>query len=187
MFKVKAASFILLLLPAISHADLPSLMAHLAALPHPTRHFTERRYSELLLAPITLHGTLSYNDGRLVKVIEEPFTQRFTIEGDNLLIEQGETIPPQRLGLSEQPLLLTFVTLFRATLQGDLAALQQRYLTRLNEIDDRWQLTLRPRDAEVAVHLKQVTIEGDGQGVARFYIEEQSGDSSILEVGEVVE
>jgi hypothetical protein len=187
MRKLKVVSFILLLLPGLGHADLPSLMAHLATLSHPPRHFTEQRHSELLLTQLTLRGTLFYSDGRLVKAIEKPFTQRFTIESDRLLIEQDEAIPPQQVALTEYPLLFTFVTLFRATLQGDLTALQKHYLIGLEESDNNWRLIMRPRAAAIAVHLRQVTIEGNSAGAQRFYIEEQSGDSSLLELGEVIE
>ena len=187
MCRWKSFGFFLLLLPGLGHADLPSLMAHLATLPHPPRHFTEQRHSELLVSDLTLRGTLIYSDGRLVKAIEEPFHQRFTIEGENLIIEQGEAMAPQRVALTEQPLLSTFVILFRATLQGDLTALQQHYLVSLAEGGGNWRLTLRPRAADVAVYLKQVTIKGDSAGAQRFHIEEQGGDSSTMELGGVAQ
>ena len=176
-----------LLLPGLATADLPTLMARLASLPHPPRHFTEQRHSEFLQAPVSLQGTLSFNGGRLIKTIEAPFFQRFTIEGGSLLIESDDTVVPRQIPLNEQPLLFTFVTLFRATLQGDLGALQQHYLTELEEEDGLWRLTLRPQAADVAVHLKRVTIEGNVQGAQRFHIEEQSGDSSLLVLGRAVE
>lgn len=177
----------LLLLSDLCYADLPSLMSRLANAPHPTRHFTEQRYSELLLTPVTLHGTLSYSKDQLVKTILEPFAQRFTIEGDRLLIEGNDNSATQQIALSDHPPLLTFVTIFRATLRGDLATLQQHYLVDFSEQDNHWKLSLLPRDARVAAYLKSVTIEGNSTGIQRFHLEEQSGDYSIMELGEVAE
>ncbi len=177
----------LLLLSNPCHADLPALMNQLAHAPHPARHFTEQRYSELLLTPVTLHGTLSVNKEKLIKTILTPFHQRFIIEREQLLIENSNDTPAQQIALSDYPPLLTFVTIFRATLRGDLVTLQQHYLVDFSERDNRWKLTLLPRDAQVAVHLKRVTIEGSAKTIQRFHLEEQSGDYSTMALGEVVE
>lgn len=178
---------VLLLLPGISAADLPSLMKRLANAPHSTRQFTEHRYSELLQAPMTLRGTLSFNGGELIKAIHEPFAQRFIIRDNTLIIEQGNDTQQQQIALADYPALLTFVTVFRATLQGDLATLQRHYLTELDEQNDGWRISLKPRDAEVAAHLKVVTIEGDKHRIHRFNIEEQNGDTSTLELGDTTQ
>jgi hypothetical protein len=176
----------LLLLPGVSAADLQSLMQRLGNTPHATRQFTEQRYSELLQAPMTLRGTLSFHEGELIKAIHEPFAQRFIIKGNTLIIEQGNNAQRQQIALADYPALLTFVTVFRATLQGDLATLQHHYLTELNEQNDRWRMTLKPRDAEVAVRLKEVTIEGNKHRILRFNLEEQNGDTSTLELGDEI-
>ena len=179
-----------LLLPAITlHAGeftIEELMQGLATAKHPTRHFTESRHSELLLAPITLHGTLAFVDGRLIKDIQQPFNEHFSVEGDRLYIEREGEAEPQQIRLSDYPPLFTFVTVFRASLQGDLKTLQRHYQTMLSGNANRWQLELRPRDAEVAVHLKRVEITGTQDGISRFTIEEQSGDSSTLQLGEAL-
>lgn len=182
---------LLLLLPSLPLSaqglSIQNLMQQLAAAEHPPRHFTELRHSELLLAPITLHGTLAYRDGRLIKQITAPFSERFIVEGNILIIEREGGEPAQRLSLNDYPPLLTFVTVFRAVLKGDLSTLQQHYLTAINNRDEAWQLQLKPRDARVAVHLKSVEIEGVRNQIKRFIIEEQSGDSSTLELSERVQ
>ena len=178
-----------LLLPAMPlHAEaftIEVLMQRLAAAEHPTRRFTESRHSELLVAPITLHGTLAFVDGQLIKHIHQPFNERFSVEGDRLHIEREGETEPQQIRLSDYPPLFTFVTVFRASLQGDLTTLQQHYLTVLSGDANRWQLELRPREARVAVHLKRVEIAGTRNGISRFTIEEQSGDSSTLRLGDI--
>jgi hypothetical protein len=177
-----------LLLPASTLSaqafTLEALMQSLAAEEHPARHFTELRHSELLFAPITLHGTLAFVDGRLIKHIQQPFDEQFTVEGETLTINHDGQKEPQQLNLADYPPLLTFVTVFRATLQGDLETLQQHYLTAISGNARAWRLQLRPREAAVAVHLKSVEIEGTVNGIARFTIEEQNGDGSTLELGE---
>lgn len=179
-----------LLLPLIlsnpCHADLPALMNQLAHASHPAQHFTEQRYSELLLTPVTLHGTLSVSKEKLIKTIMTPFHQRFIIEGEQLLIENSDDTQVQQIALRDYPPLLTFVTIFRATLRGDLVTLQQHYLVDFSERDNRWKLTLLPRDAQVAVYLKRVTIEGSAKTIQRFHLEEQSGDYSTITLGETI-
>lgn len=185
--KLPSALLLCLLLsaPAISAegVTLASLMQQLAAAKHPSRPFTELRHSQLLSVPITLHGSLAFTDGRLIKHIQQPFDERFSVEGDALLIERegGEV---QRLSLNDYPPLITFVTVFRASLQGDLATLQQHYQTTFSGTASAWRLQLRPHDAQVAVHLKGVEIAGTHNTISRFTVEEQNGDSSILELGQ---
>jgi hypothetical protein len=166
---------------------IEALMQQLATAEHPTRHFSESRHSELLITPITLHGTLTFVENKLIKHIQQPFNDRFTIEGDRLQIEREGNAETQQLLLSDYPPLLTFVTIFRASLQGDLNTLQRHYLTTLSGSAEAWRLTLRPREAEVAVHLKSVEITGTHHGITRFTIEEQNGDGSTLELGETVD
>ncbi len=175
---------LLLSTPAMSTDTftLADLMQQLAAATHPPRPFTEQRQSQLLAVPITLHGSLAFSDGRLVKHIQQPFDERFSVEGDTLLIErEGGAV--QRLSLNDYPPLFTFVTVFRASLQGDLATLEEHYQTTFSGTTTAWRLQLRPRDAQVAVHLKGVEIAGTQDTISRFSVEEQSGDSSTLELG----
>jgi hypothetical protein len=178
----------LLLLPALPlHAadfKLELLMQGLAAEKHPPRHFTESRHSELLFAPVTLQGTLAFVDDQLIKHITQPFDERFIVSGETLRIERdgSEATPP--LSLAEHPPLFNFVTIFRASLQGDLKTLQQHYQTSFSGNAQAWQLQLQPREARLSVYLKGVEITGSGNTIMRFTIEEQNGDSSTLELGE---
>lgn len=176
-----------LLFPLLAMADLPELMAHLSSLSHPSRQFIEKRYSSLLSQDISTQGTLHYDKNRLTKTITKPFFRRFTIEGNELLIESEDGLAGQYIQLNEHPPLLAFVNLFHATLNGDLSTLQQNYLIDLHEDAMQWKLTLRPRAANVAVHLRQIIIEGNKLGMKTVRIDEQNGDNSLLILDEAIE
>lgn len=163
---------------------LDALMQELHQAQHPSRHFREVRESELLFAPIRLSGTLTYTNGRLIKHIQHPFNERYTIEGDALMIEKEGQNQAKRIALTDYPPLHTFVTIFRASLEGDKEALQQHYRTEISGNSEQWRLRLIPRDNSMASHLRSVDIEGSGSVIARFIIDEQSGDSSTMELGE---
>lgn len=175
-----------LILPTVLYAtpafEIPQLMQQLATAQHPPRYFSEQRHSDLLQDPIMLRGTLSFTEGKLLKQINEPFEELFIVEGQTLLIKRADG--EQQIALSDYPSLLSFVTIFRATLLGDLATLQAHYLTELSGSREQWQLQLIPRDSQLATQLKEVTIEGDREGIQRFLIDEQNGDRSTLELGD---
>lgn len=187
MRNILTALFLAFNVSAASAFDMMSLMHSLKSSAQPPRHFTEQRYSELLLTPITLQGIVSYRDDKLIKHIQSPFDEKFTVVNDILSIERSGTNEIQQLQLDQFPPLLSFVTIFRSVLQGDLTTLQQHYHTTLLGTAERWRLQLRPDSATLAARIKLIEIEGDASGIRRFTIAEQSGDHSLLELGEALQ
>ncbi len=158
-------------------------MQQLAATQHDKpRHFQEQRHSDLLQNYILLRGTLSFANGILQKKIDTPFKEQFTVDGEILRIKKAEK--EQQISLNDHPLLLGFVTIFQATLKGDMETLKTHYLTELSGTKERWQLHLIPRDRHLADQLKEITIKGNERWIQKFTIVEQSGDRSIMALGD---
>jgi hypothetical protein len=112
---------------------LPELMRALSAVPHAQARFVERRYLQVLKQPLELSGTLTYTaPGRLVKHTLVPRAERMTVEADRLLIEDLVKGRSRALSLQDYPVLWAFIDSFRATLQGDQAALERFYRPQLD-------------------------------------------------------
>ena len=180
--------FILLLvvqMPAQAGIDIHLLMQNLAQAEHPPRHYTETRESSLLIAPIISNGTLHFKDGVLIKQINEPFSERFVIKEQSLIIKQGSG--SKEIALSDYPPLAGFVTIFRSTLQGDLETLNNFFKVDISGTSEKWQIKLKPITDTLSPYLNRVTISGKQQRIEQFDIQERSGDLTTIILGKDVQ
>jgi hypothetical protein len=165
--------------------SLPDLMRELSAVPHAQARFVERRYLQILKQPLELTGTLSYAaPGRLVKHTLAPRPERMTVEADRLVIEDLVKGRKRSLSLQDYPVLWAFIESFRATLQGDLAALERFYLPQLDGTRAGWKLSLQPRERRMSAVVSAIRISGHADRIAQIEIEETRGDRSVLTVVE---
>ena len=162
---------------------VPELMRELATVPQAQARFVERRYLKILKQPLELTGTLSYvAPGRLVKDTLTPRPERMTVDGDRLLIEDLAKGRSRSLSLQDYPVVWAFIESFRATLQGDLAALDRFYRPRLDGTRSGWKLSLQPRDRRMAAVVSAILISGNAGRITQIEIEETRGDRSVLTV-----
>lgn len=162
---------------------LPELMRELAAVPRAQASFVERRYLQILKQPLELTGTLSYvAPGRLIKHTLTPRPERMTVEGDRLLIEDLAKGRSRTLSLQDYPLVWAFIESFRATLQGDLGALERFYRPQLEGARAGWKLSLEPRERRMAAVVSAIRISGSADRISQIEIEETRGDRSVLTV-----
>jgi hypothetical protein len=178
---------LLLLTGASAHAQeswgLPDLMRELSAVPHAQARFVERRYLQILKQPLELSGTLSYAaPGRLVKQTLTPKPERMTVEADRLVIEDLAKGRTRTLSLQDYPVLWAFIESFRATLQGDLAALERFYRPQLDGTRAHWKLSLQPRERRMMAVVSAIRISGSAERIAQIEIEETRGDRSVMTV-----
>jgi hypothetical protein len=160
---------------------LPELMRELAAVPQAQARFVERRYMQVLKQPLELTGTLSYVvPGRLVKHTLTPRPERMTVEADRLLIEDLAKGRSRTLSLQDYPVVWAFIESFRATLQGDLVALERFYRPQLEGTRGSWKLSLQPRERRMAAVVSAIRIAGSAARVNQIEIEETRGDRSVL-------
>jgi len=158
-------------------------MIELGQVQHATARFVERRYLKVLKSPVELSGTLSYDaPDRLVRRTLEPRPETLTVDGERVVIEaQGRV---RTLRLEDYPVAWAFVESFRATLKGDMAALERFYRLALEGGPQRWQLSLTPRDPKMSALIESVLIDGRKGRINKIEIREAQGDRSVMTVVE---
>lgn len=178
-----AAAAVALLIPLGAIAaelafGLERLMGALARREASAVRFEETRHSDALRAPLVATGELRYRrPAHLERRVQTPSAERYTIDGDEVAIERGGTA--RTLRLDGLPVLRVFVESIRATLAGDLAALERHYAVVLSGTRERWTLALLPSDPEVAQFVTSVTIAGRDDRIERMEVLEASGDRVV--------
>jgi len=177
--------WLLLLLPATVPAaswGLDQLMRDLAAGGAAVVHYTEEKQLAALDIPLTTHGELRFvPPDFLERTVAGPAAERYQVRGNELLIETPEGSHAVRLG--DYPPLQAFIESFRASLTGDLDTLRRFYRPDLEGSEAHWRLTLIPRLAEMAAHVKQVVITGDHGSIHRIETVARDGDTTVMRLG----
>jgi hypothetical protein len=186
------AAAINLMLPAQA-ADAPAqwgierLMQQLSEVQHSQAHFVEHKYLKVLKAPLVLSGTLTYTrPGRLEKRTLKPKPETLAVAGDTLTLEQPARKERRVLKLQDYPVLWGFVESIRATLGGDIGALQRFYRVDLEGGAAKWQLYLVPRDRKMNEIISLIRIGGSQVHVDTIEVQEANGDRSVMKIREDV-
>jgi len=160
------------------------LMLALAAIPEARTRFTEVRRSDVLRAPLELKGKLHYQrPDRLERHVLSPYQEVTRIDGDRVTIENPARGEPRTYSLAALPAALALVEGLRATLAGDLAALERHYRVSLAGSREAWTLSLVPRAPAVAGAISGMRLAGSAARLARLEIEETSGDRITMVFG----
>lgn len=183
-----AALLVLLLaLPLPAPAETPpltiaALMAELAAVPERHAAFVEIKTLHALAAPIETHGTLAWRrPDHLEKITFPPHPERLVLDGQTLSLTLGEQ-PAREIALASAPPIAGLVDAIRATLAGDLAALQRYYSVGLEGDRADWRLTLVPSDPAIARFLRVARIEGGGPTPSLVTFDQSNGDASVMRI-----
>jgi hypothetical protein len=153
------------------------LMQAFAAVPAALARFTEVRRSEVLRAPLELRGTLHYQrPDTLERRVLSPYQEFTRIKGDLVTIENPARGQPRTHSLAALPAALALIEGLRATLAGDLAALERHHRVTLEGGREAWTLHLAPRDATIAGALAGIRLAGSAARLVSVEIEESSGD-----------
>jgi outer membrane lipoprotein-sorting protein len=178
---VGLAALLAAALPAARAAsgDLQELMHLLAARRHGQVDFVEQHFLKVLKRPVESYGVMIYDaPRRLEKRTVEPRAESLVLDGDELTIQRkGRT---HVLELSAYPSILPFIESLRATLAGDLPALERIFNVDFAGTLEHWTLTLNPRDSKVAKTVSQVRIDGSRDALLKVEILEASGDRSLM-------
>jgi hypothetical protein len=134
-------------------------------------------------APLESSGTLIYEaPDRMIKRTDKPKPETMIVEGERLTLErQGRA---RTLRLQDYPVLWAFIESIRATLKGDLAALQRFYLVELGGEAQRWTLSMRPRDAKMIRVISSIEIAGVQGRIKTVKVQEAQGDRSVMTIVE---
>jgi hypothetical protein len=100
------------------------------------------------------------------------------LDGNELTVERkGRT---HVLDLAAYPSILPFIESLRATLAGDLPALERVFDVDFAGNLDRWTLSLSPRDSKVSKIVSRVRIDGSRDVLLKVEILEANGDRSLM-------
>ena len=170
--------------PAIAaEFALPELMREFAQVPAAQARFTETKHMSVLQNPLTLSGRLAYvRPDRIERHVLAPYDEKTVVSGDRVTIENRSRNTSKTLSLESAPGAYALAESLRATLAGDLAALERHYSLDLKGNRDDWTLTLTPRDAAVASLVQSVLIVGTQARILRFDVREANGDHSTMTI-----
>ena len=162
---------------------LEQLMAELAHVERAQAQFVEQKYMKVLKTPLESRGTLIYEaPDRMIKRTEKPKPESMTVEGERLTLErQGRT---RTLRLQDYPVLWAFIESIRATLKGDLAALQHFYQVELSGEPQRWTLSMKPKEAKMTRVISSIEIAGAQGKIKTVKVQEAQGDRSVMTIVE---
>jgi hypothetical protein len=165
---------------------LPALMQALAAVPAAQAHFTEVRRMQLLRVPLEVQGTLRYvRPDTLERRVHSPYEETILIEGNRVNIDNPARGERRSYALASLPAAYALVESLRATLAGDLAALERHYDVRFAGGRAAWTLSLVPRDAGVAQMLAAVRLQGSAARITRIEFDEAAGDRTVMTIREI--
>jgi hypothetical protein len=172
--------------PPLAAADwgLPQLMSEFAVVEESRARFQEEKHLAMLTEPLQLSGTLRYvRPDQIEKKITQPHAESLRINGDRLEWEtQGRT---RTLSLRSQPQIWALAESLRATLAGDLTALQRHYSIKLTGLPTQWTITLEPRYDSLSQFIEQIRLQGRGNQLRQVEIIEANGDSSLMRIEEI--
>ena len=164
---------------------LPELMRELAEVPAAEARFTEIRHVSVLQKPLLLSGRLAYvRPGRIERHVLSPYDEKTVVSGDRVTIENRSRSASRAFSLESAPAAYALVESLRATLAGDLDALQRHYFVELKGRRDEWTLTLAPRDSAVSSLVSSVKLAGSRGRVLRFDVQEAGGDHSTMTISD---
>jgi outer membrane lipoprotein-sorting protein len=162
---------------------LVDLMRELASVPRARARFTETKHVALLKAPLTLTGTLSYErPDRLEKHVLAPYDERIAIAGTQVTVDNNTRGRTQNVSVASNPTLLALVESLRATLAGDLAALERHFEVTLERKAGQWTIALVPREPGTLALITRISLTGSGTQLRRIDIEEAGGDRSEMSI-----
>ena len=163
--------------------NVETLMQQLSEVKQSQARFVERKYLKVLKAPLELSGTLTYTKpGRLEKRTLKPKPETLTVADDQLTLENPARNERRVLKLRDYPVLWGFVESIRATLGGDIKALERFYRVELEGNAAKWQLYLVPRDRKMNEVISLIRIDGSQARLDTIEVQEARGDRSVMKI-----
>lgn len=159
--------------------DLAALMRLLAARGSGEASFDQTKTLAMLDAPIESSGTLRYAPPDYLEMRTlKPRPEKVVVQGARITVEvDGHS---RRFDLDQAPAVGALVGGIRATLGGDLGALQRAYRVSLGGDEALWTLALVPRLPAARERVSEIDISGSGAWLRSIAIFEADGDHSLM-------
>lgn len=164
---------------ADGNGDLDKLMRLLAQRRHGEVDYVEKDYLSVLEGPLKSSGVLIYDaPDHLEKKTLAPKEESLVLDHGMLTVERGHRT--YHLDLGSYPQVAPYVDAIRATMAGDLGALERVFKVRFEGSLAKWELGLVPLDGKIARGVKKIRIEGTRDDVERVEIVQPDGDRSVM-------
>ena len=158
---------------------LDALLARLAAVPERRAEFREQRRFGAIDGVLESSGHLVFRRGHLEKVTTWPQPERLEVDGDRLVLTQGND-PPRVIDMASVPELRVLIDAIRGPLLGDAAALRAAFTATTAGTMAGWTLDLVPRDPAAAKLLRSVRLEGHDDRPTRLSLTQANGDEQTM-------
>jgi hypothetical protein len=163
---------------------LPQLMQLLAVRRHGHATFVERQFIAVLDRPLRSSGELFYDaPDRLEKRTLEPKPESLLLDKGTLSVRRGAR--SYALSIRDYPQIAPFIDSIRATLAGDLAALERTYVLSFEGGVGSWSLVLVPREAKLAALIARIRMTGSEEFIREVVVERVDGDRSVMTIREL--
>ena len=165
---------------------LIALMQQLAQRQHGHVAYVERQSIALLDRPLESSGELFYNaPDRLEKRTLLPKAESLVLEKGTLTVRRGAHT--YAVSLREYPQIVPFIDSIRATLAGDLVALERAYALTFDARGNDWTISLAPQDARLAALVSRIRISGSHDMIQTVEIVRADGDRSVMTIRAIPE
>ena len=142
--------------------------------------YAEIRFVHVLRKPLQLRGQLHYGGaGVLGKRVDAPYRETTNIANGEVEVRR-ESKPARHFSLERAPELEALLASFSALLSGDADALARQFAIQLERKANAWQLTLTPKSAALASHLRDLVVDGKDHEVRCVSLHEGDGDASVM-------
>jgi hypothetical protein len=136
--------------------------------------FTEQRLNTLLSEPLVFEGYVAMTaDGTLTRVVERPFEEKASIDGEQATLERDGKV--RRVDLDRRGRGGVYLRTLYALLRGDADALENSFDLEVSGDRDNWQLTLTPAERALGRWLERIVVSGSGEVVERIRMERSNG------------
>jgi hypothetical protein len=162
-------------------SGLAALMQSMARVRSASASFSESKTLPMLTAPLLANGTLDYVAPDYIrKRTTAPVPEDFILQRDEITLTGGPGGQTHRFSMADDPEIGGLAEGIRATLAGDLPALEQIYVVAFSGSQAGWQLVLKPKDPRLEHFIAWIAFRGSGNRISS--IDTAGGDGSHSEM-----
>ena len=162
-------------------AALGQLLQLMAQRRHVHAAFVEQQFIAILDRPLESAGELYYDaPDRLEKRVLRPKPASLILDKGTLSIRRGAH--GYALVLRDYPEIGPFIESIRATLAGDLPALDATYKSTFTSAAGEWTLVLVPRAGKLAAVVARIRLAGSGDTIREVVVQRSDGDRSVMTI-----
>ena len=141
--------------------------------------FKQSKQMSALKRPLATSGHLVFSrEHGILWQIEQPYRMTYVL-GDDRIVEISADGTRRERGLRDLPGLTQMSKIFRAVFSANTAALRDVFEIGVRGDPAKWEIELKPRQAQIAQFLDGLQLSG-GRFVEKIRISEVGGDTTLI-------